>query len=243
MSNFNDKVVIVTGGGTGIGRAITETFAKNGARVLITGRREAPLQELSQNFPEKVSFIQADVTKAEDRKKTIQTAIDRYGQINVLVNNAGIAPMLPLQESKDEDFEQAYLTNLIAPASLIRETVPHLSKTKGSVINISTIGATAAAPGTSPYTCSKAALDQLTRVLATELGPMGIRVNAVAPGMTKTEMAEPFIEQMGEMMVSMTPLGRLGEPIDIARTVLLLASDDAGWLTGQILNASGGLKG
>ena len=101
--------MIVTGGGTGIGRAITETFANNRAKVLITGRREAPLQELSQGFPEKVSILQADVTKAEDRKKIIHTTIDRYGQIDVLVNNAGMAPMGPFQETTDEDFEQTYL--------------------------------------------------------------------------------------------------------------------------------------
>ena len=241
MSDFNNKVVIVTGGGTGIGRAITEKFAENGAQVLITGRRESPLQELSQSFPENVSILQADLTKAEDRKQIIQTAIDRHGQIDVLVNNAGIAPVAPLQESTDEDFEQAYLTNLVAPASLMREAIPHLGKSKGSIINISSIGARAVLSGMSAYTCSKAALDHLTRTAAVELGPLGIRVNAVAPGMTETEMAESSIEQMGEMMVSMTPLGRLGKPDDIARAVFLLASDDAGWVTGQILDASGGL--
>ena len=241
MSDFNNKVVIVTGGGTGIGRAITETFAKNSAKVLITGRREAPLQELSQGFPEKVSILQADVTKAEDRKKIIQTTIDRYGQIDVLVNNAAMFPMGPFQETTDEDFEQTYLTNLVAPASLIREAIPHLGKTKGSVINTSTVGARAVTAGVSAYVCSKAALNHLTRVLAVELGPLGIRVNAVAPGVTKTDMAKPFIEQYGEMMMSMTPLGRFGEPIDIARVVLLLASEDAGWVTGQILEASGGV--
>ncbi len=241
MSDFNNKVVIVTGGGTGIGRAITETFAKKSAKVLITGRREGPLKELSQGFPEQVSFIQTDVAKAEDRKKIIQTAIDRYGQIDVLVNNAALGPTIaPLKESSDEDFIQAYLTNLVAPASLIREAIPHLGKTKGTVINISTIGARTVKSGMLPYTCSKAALDHLTRNLATELGPLEIRVNVVAPGMTKTDMAEPFIDQMGEMMVSMTPLQRLGKPVDIARSVLLLASDEAGWVTGQILDASGG---
>ena len=241
MSDFNDKVVIVTGGGTGIGRAITETFAKSGAKVLITGRREAPLQELSQSFPEKVSIIQADVTKAEDRKKIIQTAIERYGQIDVLVNNAGANPTGPIQESTDEDFVEAYMTNLVAPAALIREAIPHLSKTKGSVVSTSTIGARAVFSGMSAYSCSKAALDHLTRIAAVELGPLGIRVNAVAPGMVKTPMAAPFIDQMGDMMVSMTPLGRLGEPIDIAQAVLMLASDNAGWVTGQILDTSGGL--
>ena len=239
MNNFNEKIVIVTGGGTGIGRAITEIFAQNNAKVLITGRRESPLQDLSQSYPEQVSMLQADVTKAEDRKKIIQTAVDRYGRLDVLVNNAGVHLVAPIQESTDEQFEQSYQANLIAPASLIRESIPHLSKTKGSVVNISTIGARAVFAGISPYTCSKAALDHLTQVLAVELGPLGIRVNAVAPGMTRTDMAEPYIN---DEMTAMTPLGRVGEPVDIAGLVFLLTSANARWVTGQIVDASGGLS-
>lgn len=239
MSNFKDKVVIVTGGGTGIGRAIAETFAESQAKVLIAGRRESPLQELSERYPGKVSLLLADVTKAQDRKKIIQTAIDRYGRLDVLVNSAGIHLVARLEESTDEQFEQSYLTNLIAPASLIREAIPHLSESNGSVINISTIGARAIFPEISPYTCSKTALDHLTKVSAVELGPLGIRVNGVAPGMTRTDMAAPYIT---DEMAAMTPLGRIGEPVDVARLVLFLASEDAGWVTGQIVDASGGLK-
>jgi NAD(P)-dependent dehydrogenase (short-subunit alcohol dehydrogenase family) len=241
MSDFNNKAIIVTGGGTGIGLAITEKFVENGAQVLITGRREAPLQELSKRFPEKVSFIQADVTNAEDRKKIIQTAINNYGQIDVLVNNAGVAPMSPFQDSTDKDFEQAFSTNLLAPAALIREAIPHLSKTKGSVVNTSTTIARYTMPGYAAYGVSKAGLNYLTCALAAELGPLGIRVNAVSPGATQTEMTKDMLnEQMTEMMVSMTPMGRLGKPTDIAGGVILLASKHAGWVTGQILDVSGG---
>ncbi len=241
MNKFDNKVVVVTGGGTGIGRASTELFAENGARVLITGRRQEPLAALSDRYPENVSFIQADVTDAEDRTNILQTVIDRYGRLDALVNSAGLAPLGAFQETTDEEFEKTYLTNLIAPASLIRLAIPHLAETKGAVVNVSTTGAQAAVPGAIPYVCSKAALNHLTRVLAVELGPLGVRVNAVAPGVTKTAMSEDIIEAWGaETMLSMTPLGRLGEPSDIAKAVCFLASQDAEWVTGQILDSSGG---
>ncbi len=241
MDKFDNKVVVVTGGGTGIGRASTELFADNGAQVLIAGRRQEPLAELSNLYPKNVSFIQADVTDAEDRANILQTAIERYGRIDALVNCAALAPDCAFQETTDEEFEKTYLTNLIAPASLIRLAIPHLSETKGAVVNVSTTMARSKSPGATPYSCSKAALNHLTQVLAVELGPSGIRVNAVAPGPTKTEMAEDLIEKWGtETIVSTTPLGRLGEPSDIAKAVCFLASPDAEWVTGQILDSSGG---
>ena len=241
MHMFDNKVVVVTGGGTGIGRASTELFAKNGARVLIAGRRQEPLVELSNLYPKNVSFIQSDVTDAEDRANILQTAIERYGRIDALVNCAGLAPLSSFEETNDEEFEKTYLTNLIAPASLIRLAIPHLSETKGAVVNVSTTMGRAKFPGAIPYSCSKAALNHLTQVLAVELGPTGIRVNAVAPGATKTDMVEEVLDQWGaETLVSMTPLGRLGEPAEIAKAVCFLASPDAEWVTGQILDSSGG---
>lgn len=234
--------VIVTGGGTGIGRATAELFAKHGAQVLITGRRLEPLVDLSDQYPKNISFLQADVTDAAARATIIQTAIDRHGRLDTLVNNAGLAPNGGFQQTTDDDFANTYLTNVIAPAALIRLAVPLLKESKGSVVNVSTAAAHAAVPGAAPYVCSKAALDQLTRVLAVELGPLGIRVNAVAPGATRTALSKDIIEAWGaDAMISMTPLGRLGEPVDIARTVFFLASREADWVTGQVLDASGGL--
>ncbi|MGR8949246.1 MAG: SDR family NAD(P)-dependent oxidoreductase [Gammaproteobacteria bacterium] len=241
MNKFDSKVVVITGGGTGIGRASTELFANEGARVLIAGRRQKPLEELSDLYPKNVSFIQSDVTDAKDRAKIVQTAIEHYGRIDALVNCAALAPLSSFEETTDEEFEKTYLTNLIAPASLIRLAMPHLSETNGAVVNVSTTMGRAKFPGAMPYSCSKAALNHLTQVLAVELGPSGIRVNAVAPGATQTEMAEEVIEQWGaETLVSMTPLGRLGDPTEIAKAVCFLASSDAQWVTGQILDASGG---
>ena len=240
MNNSNNKVVIVTGGGTGIGRAITEKFVENGAQVLIVGRRKDPLEELAQRYPTKIRILQADITKAEDRKTIVHSTFNHFGKIDVLVNNAGVGLFGNIQEITDENFEQSYLTNLIAPASLIREALPHLATTKGSVINISSVVAKSVELGSSAYACSKAALNQLTRILAVELGPNGIRVNAVAPGTTKTDMTKRNIELNGKILASRTPMRRVGEPKDIARVVYLLVSEDAGWVTGQILDASGG---
>lgn len=239
--NFDDHVVIITGGGTGIGRATAELFAKGGAEVLITGRREGPLKSVEKLYPENISTLCADVSDSGDRERIINKTIDRYGKLDTLVNCAALAAIGRLQDTTDKDIEESCATNLIGPASLIRSAVPHLKTTRGSVINISSTGAHTAVPGYFPYVIAKAALEHLTRVLAVELGPLGIRVNAVAPGFTKTEMSEPVVNAFGEeTILAMTPLGRFGDPRDIAGAISLLASSDAGWITGQIVDASGG---
>ena len=151
--------------------------------------------------------------------------------------------MGPVMELDDEEIERVFRTNVFSILAVSREALPHLIKTQGSIINISSTVSTSAMPGISVYASSKAAVDHITRTLAVESGSSGVRVNAVAPGLTATDMAAAASPdgQMQEMMVSQTPMGRVGEPQDIARVVRLLASDDAGWVTGQIVQVSGGL--
>lgn len=247
-SKFENKVVLITGGGTGIGKATAVAFIAEGAKVVIAGRRqsvlEATAKELGESTPgASVHFVVGDVSKSGEPKAIVDETIAKYGQLDVLVNNAGTWLMAPLGETSDEEIERVYRTNVFATLALCREALPYLSKTKGSVINISSTVSRGVMAGTSVYASSKAAVDHATRNLAAEYGPSGVRFNVVAPGGTTTDMTTELLSdgQMREMMIGMTPMGRIGEPSDIAKAVLLLASDDAGWITGQIVQVSGGM--
>ncbi|MBK06660.1 MAG: hypothetical protein CL920_23470 [Deltaproteobacteria bacterium] len=241
MGQFNNKVAIVTGGGTGIGKQMTESLVAEGAKVVITGRRRGPLEALSQKHPEQIYFVQADVSKPNDPKRVVEYTIETLGQLDILINNAGTFASAPLVETSDEDITRVLNVNILGVLAFSREAIPYLSKTNGNIVNTSSVVATGVMPGISVYAASKAAVDHITRTLAAELGPQGIRVNAVSPGMTRTDMAAPMLEQMEESFAQQTPLARIGNPIDIANVALFLASNKAGWVTGQVLASSGGL--
>ena len=211
--------------------------------MVIAGRRQAVLEATTKELGESTHFVVGDVSKSGEPKAIVAETIAKYGQLDVLVNNAGTITMGPLKETSDEEIERVYRTNVFATLALSREALPHLIKTKGSIINISSTVSQGVMAGTSVYASSKAAVDHATRNLAAEYGPSGVRVNVVAPGATTTDMTTELLSdgQMREMMIGMTPLGRIGEPSDIAKAVLLLASDDAGWITGQIVQVSGGM--
>jgi meso-butanediol dehydrogenase/(S,S)-butanediol dehydrogenase/diacetyl reductase len=240
---FDGKVVLVTGGGTGIGRAIATAFLAEGAKVAVTGRRAEPLQALAREYKGRVLPISADVTKAADRKRAVETVTRDFGRLDILINNAGVFHMKPLLETTDEEIEQVYGANTLGLISLTREALPHLQRTKGNIVNVSTVAASAVMAPASIYSSSKAAVDHFTRLLAAEVGGHGIRVNAVSPGLTETDMAMGFLSDPNtkKAMEAQTPLGRIGTSEDIARVTIFLASPDAGWVTGQILQASGGI--
>ncbi|WP_170550698.1 SDR family NAD(P)-dependent oxidoreductase [Ruegeria atlantica] len=242
MENLENKVILITGGGTGIGKATASAFIANGAKVVITGRRQSVLEEATQKLGPQAYAIVGDVSKDGEPARIIEETIRKFGRLDVLVNNAGTGKMGPLSETSDQDIESIYRTNVFGPLAFAREATPHLANSKGAIINISSVVARGMMPGAAVYASSKAAVDHATRLIAAELGPMGIRVNAVAPGLTDTEITADVKsnEQMLGMIIAQTPMGRIGEPEDIANAVLLLADNRAGWITGQSVQAGGG---
>jgi NAD(P)-dependent dehydrogenase (short-subunit alcohol dehydrogenase family) len=240
------KVALVTGAGTGIGRGIALMFATEGAKVIVAARREDLLQETCSLRPERISYVQMDLTRHDDRARAFEAVIERQGRLDILVSNAGYQLWKSFVETTDEEIDELFYTNLSSTTRLIKQALPHLRQTGGNIIIISSTASrytVVPSQKLSVYSASKAGLNQLTRTLAPELGPMGIRINAVAPGLTRGEVADALlINDPGAQawIRQVTPLGRVGEPQDIARTVTFLASDQAAWVTGQVIDSSGG---
>ena len=243
MKTLEDKVAVVTGGGTGIGKAIASKLVALGATVVVTGRREAVLQTAVQDLGSDASYIVNDAAADGATKALAEAVIDRHGRIDIVVNNAGQGLSGPLVEATDEDIDGNFAVNATAPLKLARDVLPHLIASKGALLFVSSALTNGAAPGTSVYAAAKAAIDRATRVLAAEYGSAGVRVNALAPGYTETDMTEGMREDPAthNQFVAMTPMGRIGEPRDIADAAALLLQPDAAWVTGQVVQASGGL--
>ena len=241
MSRFNNKVALITGGGTGIGKAVAEAIVAGGGKVVITGRREEPLKALAAEHPDSVKYIATDVAASGGPAAAVRYTIEQFDHLDIVVNNAGVGLLGPLTDLDNDALKTMSAVNVEGVLITTREAIPHLAKSKGSVVNISSTLARASIPGGAAYSASKAAVERLTSALAVELGPMGISVNAVAPGLTQTDMSKEAPDEMIQAMVSQTPLGRMGKVEDIAKAVAFLASDDASWITGQSLQSSGGL--
>jgi NAD(P)-dependent dehydrogenase (short-subunit alcohol dehydrogenase family) len=244
--NVRDLVVIITGGGAGIGLAAARAFASQGAKVLITGRRTSKLEETAQAEPG-IETLTADVANPLDARRTIDRAIDLWGRIDVLVNNAGAGAPLALADATADRVNAIYAVNTIGPTLLAAAAVPHLLKSRGSIINISSSLGSKAVAGFADYGASKAALEHLTRSWALELAPQGVRVNAVASGPVETDflqermgLSSAEVEAVKAQERSIIPLGRRGVPDDVARWILALASKEADWVTGQVFAIDGG---
>lgn len=245
MKNLTEKVILVTGASRGIGAAIANTLAERGAKVIInfagdTDGAQQNVERIKANGGDAFA-IQADVSKADQVSAMFDAAIAHYGRVDVLVNNAGIMITKLLKDTTDEDFTRQFDVNVRGTFNTMREAATRLAD-NGSIINFSSTTTRVMMPTYSTYVASKAAVEQLTRVFAKEVGPRGINVNSVSPGPTNTELfTKGKPQEVIDRLASLSAFNRIGEPGDIAKTVAFLASDDASWISAQNLGLNGGM--
>ncbi len=244
MSTTVKKVAIVTGGGSGIGLAIAKKFTENGIRTIIVGRDESKLQSAAKQLGLNCATRVFDLSKLSSIPSLVESIVQEFGRIDILVNNAGVNMKKEFTEVTDEEFQKILTTNLASVFSLSREVVKQMKRLgSGSIINISSMAAQYGLPKVIAYSASKSAIDGMTRAMATELSPMGIRVNAIAPGFIKTAMTEVALDSDPERKskaIDRTPMGFMGDPADIGEAALFLASNAAKYITGVILPVDGG---
>ncbi|MDQ3179805.1 MAG: SDR family oxidoreductase [Acidobacteriota bacterium] len=246
---MREKVVIITGASSGIGRASASLFAENGSTVIAVGRNEKELNILRDEVSEKegtVKIYLADIRETTQVERFFSYMTENFGRMDVLVNAAGIILNGSIEDTVLDDWDKMMNINLRSVFFMMKKSIPHLAKTKGNIVNVSSVAGIRAFPNVLAYCVSKAAVDQLTRCSALELAPQGIRVNAVNPGVVVTNlhkrggMDDEKYKNFLEHSKTTHPIGRVGEPTEIAELIYFLASEKASWITGATYEIDGG---
>jgi len=248
MSKLSGKVAVVTGASKGIGAAIAKAFAHEGASVVVNyasskDGADKVVDEINSNGGKAIA-VGGDVTRQSDAKSIIDAAIKNYGRLDIVVNNSGVYEFAPVEEITEEQFHRMFNVNVLGLLLITQAAIEHLGE-GSSIINIGSGVTRITPPNSAVYTGTKGAVDAITGVFSREFGAKKIRVNSINPGMVETEGTQTagFIgSEFQTELVGQTPLGRIGQPDDIANVAVFLASDDSGWLTGEQLLATGGLR-
>lgn len=244
MNSKQQQIAIVTGGASGIGLAIVEKFIAAGIRTIIIGRDINKLNKAKDQSGDLCHIVQADLSDLPSIPRIIENIVQQFGQIDILVNNAGINMKKDFTDVTDEDFQKVITTNLCAVFAISREVVKHmLPKGSGSIINISSMAAQYGLPKVIAYSASKTAIDGMTRAMAVELSPKGIRINSIAPGFIETDMTATALnsdQERKQKVFARTPMGYMGKPDDIGEAALFLATGASKYITGVVLPVDGG---
>ncbi len=244
MLRLSGKIALVTGGSRGIGFATAKILSENGATVVITAKDSERLEKSTLEIPNAVGIV-ADIRNRIDVKNVVNKTVEKFGKLDILVNNAGVFPKIKqLHEIDEDEWNEVLDVNLTGQFRFTKEAIPYLKKTGGSIINISSDAGLKAYQGfnVDAYSASKAALILLTKCWALEYAEYKIRVNCICPGVVDTDMSKPFLKTQKdkEFMDSEHPIGRIGQPEEVAKAVMYFVSDDASWITGAILAVDGG---
>jgi len=246
VGKLDGKTALVTGGGRGIGRGIVLEFAREGADVAINYRRDREAAERTaeevRTLGRRAVVLQADVGDREAVDAIVAEAVASLGGLDIAVANSGVAARVaPVAQVDPAEWRRVLTTDLDGAFWTARAAIPQVIARKGVILFISSIGADMAGAGGAPYHVAKAGVNALTKVLAREVASAGVRVNGIAPGLVRSDMGERLLRFHGDAVLKGIPLGRAGEPVDIGRAAVFLASDDAGWITGKILRIDGGV--